>query len=79
MRGVWTKESERRYTLRTPDNAVHAVVEFRDDRYADPDKPWLVYTRHTEGNDRFETARKAKAHARKRLESLLEATESLRC
>lgn len=39
---------------------------------------WLVYTDHTEGNDRLHTLDDAKAHALKRLQKLLDATESLR-
>lgn len=78
MTGIWFEESGRRFTFRTPGDAVHAVVEFSDSSYADPDKPWLVYTRHTEGSDSFATAGEAMSHGRKRLEALLEATKALR-
>lgn len=77
MKGVWVRGPNRCSTLRTADGTVHTTVEYRP-TCPPCERPWWVWTAHTEGCDSFATEREAKLHARKRLRALLKATEALR-
>lgn len=81
LRGAWKKSGYNQWRFVAPDGSVHAHIK------KDEDVPYkglvggrlfLVWTCHTEGNDRFMTLREAKLHGRYRLKLLLEETEVLR-
>ncbi len=79
-KGKWVRTSSGPYAgwvFRAPDGSVHARIERQPEAWGGT-RPYLVYTMHTEGNDRFTTWQAAAARGIKRLTQLLEETEALR-
>ena len=78
MKGEWVEAGYREYVFKAPDGSVHARTYYNEQSARLDGKPCVVWTNHTEGNDRFADLGDAKSCGEARLLRVLEATESLR-
>ena len=74
--GRWHREGDF-YTFQSLSGTVHARV-VKDHQTMKGMDPWVAYTYHTEGNDRFDSAVKARRCCERRLSQVLTDTEPLR-
>lgn len=77
MSGKWIQLG-RDWALQAKDGTIHARVQYQEQQWHhDRRGCWVMWTAHTEGNDRFKELAPAKAYAEKRLKDRWEQMKGL--